>query len=59
MNVTGIEWRDLDPHESKFPEGSKHRRAHKHPEEDPADEDIVQIHGQADEETADGLDSLD
>lgn len=57
MNVTGVEWRDLDPHEGKF--SSKHppRRAPK--PVDPDEDDVVEIHGPADEETADGLDEFE
>jgi hypothetical protein len=57
MNVTGVEWRDLDPHEGKF--FSKHppRRAPK--PVDPDEDDVVEIHGPADEETADGLDEFE
>jgi hypothetical protein len=57
MNVTGVEWGDLDPHERKFPSKRPPKRAPK--PEDSGDDDVVEIHGQADEETADGLDEFD
>jgi len=57
MNVTGIEWRDIDPHESRFPAGQRRRRAPEPADSD--DDDVVEIHGQADEETADGLDEFE
>jgi hypothetical protein len=56
MNVTGAEWRDLDPHESNY--SSKHPSRRPPKPEDPED-DTVEIHGQADEEPADGLDQFD
>jgi hypothetical protein len=56
MNVTGIEWRDPDPHGGKFASKRPLRRA---PEpEDSEDDDVVLIHGQTDEETADGRDEF-
>ena len=57
MNVTGIEWRDPDPHEGQYPSQRPPRRAPKPVESD--DDDIVQIHGPADEEAADGLDEFE
>jgi hypothetical protein len=57
MNVTGVEWRDLDPHEGKFPSKHPPRRAPK--PTDPDEDDVVEIHGPADEETADGLDEFE
>ncbi|HTT60762.1 MAG TPA: hypothetical protein VMG35_02945 [Bryobacteraceae bacterium] len=54
MNVTGVEWRDLDPHDGKFPSKHPPRRPPKPAEDD--ESDVVEIHGQAGEETADGLD---
>jgi hypothetical protein len=57
MNVTGVEWRDLDPHEGKFPFKRAARRATK--PVDAEDDDVVEIHGQTDEETADGLDEFE
>jgi len=58
MNVTGVEWRDLDPHEAKYPSKRQPRHAPK-PEDDPEQDDVVEIHGQAGEETADGLDEFE
>jgi len=52
MNVTGIEWRDLDSRERSFPSRRAPRSAPK-PAASGDDDDIVEIHGQADEETAD------
>jgi hypothetical protein len=57
MNVTGIEWRDIDPHERRFPSGQRRPRAPKLADSD--EDDVVEIHSQADEETADGLDEFD
>jgi hypothetical protein len=57
MNVTSIEWRDIDPHERRFPSGQRRRRAPQ--PADSGDDDVVEIHSQADEETADGLDECD
>lgn len=54
MNVTGVEWRDVDPHESHYPAGDRHRRPPKPPEPDDA-EDTVEIHGEAEEDQADSL----
>jgi len=59
MNVAGIEWRDLDPHENQLPNGSRQRRAPKHPEEEPAEEDIVELQGADAEQLADGLDIVE
>jgi len=57
MTVTGVEWRDPDPHGGKFPAKRPLRRAPT--PVDSGDEDVVEIHGQADEETADGLDEFE
>jgi len=57
MTVTGVEWRDPDPHGGKFPAKRPLVRAPKPVDSD--DEDVVEIHGQADEETADGLDEFE
>jgi hypothetical protein len=56
LNVKGVEWQGPDPRESKF--SSKHavRRA---PKPVDPDDDVVEIHGQADEETADGPDEFE
>lgn len=56
MNVTGVEWRDLDPHEGKLPFKRAARRPPK--PEDSDNDDVVEIHSQTDEETADGLDEF-
>jgi hypothetical protein len=53
MNVTSVEWRDPDPHEGKFPSKRPVRRAPKPVDFD--DEDVVEIRGLADDETAGGL----
>jgi len=58
MNVTGIEWRDLDPHEGNFSSKRPPRRAPK-PVDSDGEDDVVEIHGQAEEETADGLDEFE
>jgi hypothetical protein len=55
MNVTGVEWRD--PHEGQYSPKRPPRRAPK--PEDPGGDDVVEIHGQAGEETADGLDEFE
>jgi len=57
MNVTGIEWRDLDAHEGRFFSGHGPRRKRKPRGAD--EEDIVEIHGATEEEPADGLDLLE
>jgi len=54
MNVTGVEWRD--PHEAKYP--AKRPPRHTAKPVEPAEDDVIEIHGQADEETADGLDEV-
>lgn len=54
MIVTGVEWRD--PHEEKYP--SKHPPRHNPKPEDPGD-DFVEIHDEAVEEAADGLDEFE
>jgi hypothetical protein len=53
MTVTGIEWRD--PHEEQCP--SKHRPRRPAEAKDPGD-DVVEIHDEAPEEAADGLDGF-
>jgi len=58
MNVTSIEWRDLDPQERRFPSKRQPRRAPE-PAGSGEDDDVVEIHGQADEQTADGLDEFE
>jgi len=55
MNVTGVEWRDS--HEDRYPSKRPPRRAPK--PEGPGDDDVVEIHGHAGEETADGLDAFE
>jgi hypothetical protein len=55
MTVTGIEWRDPNPRE--YPAKRPLRRVPK--PEDSTDDDVVAIHGPADEETADGLDEFE
>jgi hypothetical protein len=57
MNVTGAEWRDLDPHEARYPLRNRSRRASESPAAD--EDDIVEIHGESTEETADGLDEFE
>ena len=59
MTVTGIEWRDPNPRE--YPAKRPLRRVPKpeDPTGDDVDDDIVAIHGAADEETADGLDEFE
>jgi len=46
MNVTGVEWRDLDPHDPRFTPGRRPKRARR-PESD-QEEDILDLHGEAD-----------
>ena len=58
MNVTGVEWRDFDPHEARFPSGQRHRRP-PHPEQPAEEEDVVEIQGDTAEEMADGLDVVE
>jgi hypothetical protein len=58
MNVTGVEWRDPDPHGGKFAAKRPPRRTPK-PVDSNDDDDCIRIHGQADEETADGLDEFE
>jgi len=58
MNVTGVEWRNPDSREGKYPSQRPPRRAPK-PVDSGEDEDIVRIHTQSDEETADGLDEVE
>jgi len=53
MTVTGIEWRDPDPREGKFP--SKHPLRRALTPADPDGDDVIDIHGETGEETADGL----
>jgi hypothetical protein len=55
MTVTGIEWRDPGAHEGRYAP-KRPLRAHKPAD---SDDDIVEIHGQADEEAADGLDEFE
>ena len=57
MTVSGVEWRDLDRHEARYPSKHPPRRAPK--PADPGDDDVVEIHGEADEEVADGLDEFE
>ncbi|MGA3042491.1 MAG: hypothetical protein ABSF54_17040 [Bryobacteraceae bacterium] len=59
MNVTGVEWRDPDPHAGKFAAKRPPRRAPQPVDADGEDDDFVRIHGQGDEETADGLDEVE
>jgi len=58
MTVTSVEWRDLDPHEGRFLSKRPPRRALK-PVDSDDDGDVVEIHNQADEEPADGLDEFE
>ena len=57
MNVTGVEWRDLDPHETHFPAGQRHRRPPK--AEEPEEDDVVDLQGDGGEEVGDGLDVVE
>lgn len=57
MNVTGVAWRDLDPHEGQLPFKRPPRRA---PKPEISDEDdVVEIHSDPGPETADGLDEFE
>jgi len=56
MNVTGVEWRDLNSREGQFSPKRPPRRVSK-PDDSP-DDDVVEIHGPAEEEMADGLDEF-
>jgi hypothetical protein len=56
MNVTGVEWRDLDPHGGQ--DGSK-RPPHRAPKPPDPGDDVVEIHGSGEEESADGLDQIE
>lgn len=55
MNVTSVEWRDSDPRDGRLP----YKRPPRHVPEpaDSGDEDIIEIHGEEDDE-ADGLDQF-
>lgn len=57
MNVTSVEWRDLDPHERRYPSKRPPSRTPK--PVDTGDDDVVELHGEAGEEIADGLDEFD
>jgi hypothetical protein len=56
MTVTGVEWRDPDAHEERF--RSKKPPLHASKPVDEPDGDVVEIHAEAAEETADGLDEF-
>ncbi|HUO27871.1 MAG TPA: hypothetical protein VMU80_01545 [Bryobacteraceae bacterium] len=56
MNVTGIEWRGQDPNDGRFAAGKRLRRPAKH--EEAEEEDVVEIHAEDEDETADGLDQV-
>jgi len=58
MNVTGVEWRDLDSHDDQLLRGRKPRHA-RLPVADGEEEDSVEIHGEVVEEVADGLDLVE
>jgi len=60
MNVTGVAWRNPESDDSRF-FSKRGRRPAPQPagESEAEDEDIVEIHGEAEEESADGLDSLE
>ncbi|MGO4882042.1 MAG: hypothetical protein ACLP59_14610 [Bryobacteraceae bacterium] len=57
MNVTGVEWRDTDSGERQYPPHRPPRRLP--PEAAAEDGDIVEIHGQPEEDAGDGLDEFD
>jgi len=56
MNVTGIEWRDTDSGERRYPPHHPPRR--RPPADDPGDSDVVAIHTQPEEDSGDGLDEF-
>ena len=58
MNVTGVEWRDLDPHEGRFYPGQGRKRA-RQPARVPDEDDVVEILDESADETADGLDVVE
>jgi|HubBroStandDraft_1064217.scaffolds.fasta_scaffold01228_12 hypothetical protein len=57
MNVTGVEWRDPNPPEARYSSKRPQRRTPKAVDAD--GEDVIEIHGQTDEEIADGLDEFE
>jgi hypothetical protein len=56
MTVTGVEWRDPDAHDERF--RSKKPPVHASKPVDEPDDDVVEIHAEAAEEAADGLDEF-
>ncbi|MGA2592752.1 MAG: hypothetical protein ABSH32_22805 [Bryobacteraceae bacterium] len=56
MNVTGVEWRGPDPREGRFAAGGRPRRRRS---PGPDDDDVIEVHGEAAEEPADGLDVIE
>lgn len=58
MNVTGVEWRDLDPHGARFYPGQRRKRA-RQPASEPDEDDVVEIRDETADETADGLDMVE
>ena len=55
MNVTGIEWRGPGTQEGRY--APKRQTRHQKPVD--ADDDVVEIHDQVDEEAGDGLDEFE
>ncbi|MGA2136934.1 MAG: hypothetical protein ABSH50_31980 [Bryobacteraceae bacterium] len=55
MNVTGVEWRDLDAHDARVLPDRRRRRA-PNPAGADEEEDVIQLHCEDSEEPADGLD---
>ena len=51
MNVTGVEWRGQDPRDGRFAASVRQRRERKPADADQAD--IVEVHGEDDQEPAD------
>jgi hypothetical protein len=58
MNVTGVEWRDLDPHDARSLPDRRRQRVPK-PAGADEEEDVIEIHGGCSDELADGLDLVE
>ena len=58
MNVTGVQWRGEDPREGRFGAGGRSRRVRPAVPDHDDDDDIVEVHGESPDETADGLDLI-
>jgi hypothetical protein len=56
MNVTGVEWRNPDSHEGRFPPKHPLRRS---PKRADLEDDVIEIHDASGEESADELDRIE